>query len=160
MRPPGARTESEFLAACVRCGQCVEVCPFDTLNLADLASGFSAGTPWVDSRAVPCYLCQGEDELLCIAACPTGALEPVVEHLDIRMGTAVIDTELCWAHHGTVCRSCFQACPFPYEAIGFDTSLRPVVDNDVCIGCGLCDFACPTEPSAIPIVPAGEGEAS
>lgn len=160
LRPPGARTESAFLAACVRCGQCVEVCPFDTLKLADLGQGLSSGTPWVDSRQIPCYLCKGEDELLCIAVCPTQALEPVAEHKEIRMGLAVIDTELCFAHHGVICRSCFQACPFPFEAIVFDETLRPVVVEDVCIGCGLCDFACPTEPSAIPIVPRGEGKPS
>ena len=49
---------------------------------------------------------------------------------------------------------------FANEAIVFDESLRPVVVEDVCIGCGLCDFACPTEPSAIPIVPRGEGRPS
>lgn len=160
LRPPGARPEPEFLAACVRCGQCVEVCPFGTLRLADLGDGLAAGTPWLDSRKVPCYLCRGEEELLCIAACPTGALEPVADERAIRMGVAVIDTEICWAHHGTICRTCFHACPFPFEAIAFDESLRPVVNPAVCIGCGLCDYACPTEPSAIPIVPASAEAAS
>ena len=34
LRPPGAREEADFLAACIKCGQCVEACPFDTLSLA------------------------------------------------------------------------------------------------------------------------------
>lgn len=36
IRPPGALPESEFLAACVRCGLCVRDCPYDTLKLAEL----------------------------------------------------------------------------------------------------------------------------
>ena len=36
LRPPGALPETEFLAACIRCGLCVRDCPYDTLSLADL----------------------------------------------------------------------------------------------------------------------------
>ncbi len=47
LRPPGAINENAFASACVRCGQCVQACPYDTLKLATLASGLSAGTPMV-----------------------------------------------------------------------------------------------------------------
>ena len=43
LRPPGAINENAFASACVRCGQCVQACPYDTLKLATLASGLSAG---------------------------------------------------------------------------------------------------------------------
>ena len=161
LRPPGARPEPDFLAACVRCGQCVEACPFDTLRLAVGArAGIANGTPYLDSREVPCYLCQGYDDLKCITACPTGALGPVADITDIRMGVAVIDEQLCLAYNGTICRTCWHICPFPNQAIVFDQLLRPVVNSEVCIGCGLCDYACPTERSSIPIRPTGAVVAS
>jgi ferredoxin-type protein NapG len=34
LRPPGALKEDDFLATCIKCGMCVEACPFDTLKLA------------------------------------------------------------------------------------------------------------------------------
>jgi ferredoxin-type protein NapG len=155
LRPPGALPEADFLAACTRCGQCVQECPYDTLKLADLACGAAAGTPYLDAIEVPCYLCAGEDELLCIVTCPTSALQPVEDFREIRMGTAVIDEGVCYAYNGAICRSCWHACPFPDEAIVFDKMLRPVVVEETCIGCGLCTYACPTVPNAIPIRPAG-----
>ena len=83
----------------------------------------------------------------------TGALTPVDELRSIRMGTAVIDRESCLAYNAVICRACWHACPFPDEAIRFDERLRPVVVDESCIGCGLCDHACPTEISSIPIRP-------
>ena len=155
LRPPGARAEPDFLAACLRCGQCVEACPFGTLHLMVGAdAGIANGTPYLDSRKVPCYLCQGYDDLKCVTACPTSALEPVADLPDIRMGVAVIDERVCLAYNGTICRTCWHACPFPNEAITFDQRLRPVVNTEACIGCGLCDYVCPTESSSIPIRPA------
>ena len=154
LRPPGASAPSQFLASCIRCGQCVEACPFDTLRLAGLDRGTSIGTPYVTSREVPCYFCQGYDELRCIAVCPTGALQPVSDWAQIRMGTAVIDERHCLAWSGTMCRACWHACPFPNRAISMDSRGRPTVNEDTCIGCGLCNHACLTEPSSITIRPA------
>lgn len=159
LRPPGALDEPEFLSACIRCGQCVEACPWDTLRIADAGTGVAGGTPYLNAREVPCYLCQGHDDLLCIAACPTTALQPVAELADIRMGTAVINEDLCLAYNRVICRACWHKCPFPDIAITFDQLLRPVVNDDACIGCGLCENACPTEPSSIPIRPASQDRA-
>ena len=161
LRPPGAGAEEEFLSRCIRCGQCVQACPpeYRTLTLLGLEAGTAAATPCADDlRTRPCYLCQGHDELKCIAACPTGALTDVDDHLDIRMGTAVIDTETCWAYTGILCKACWHACPWPDRAIVLNERLRPLVDTNVCIGCGLCEHACPVEPSAIVIHAPGESE--
>ncbi len=157
LRPPGAIGESDFLAACIRCGQCVEACPFKTLVLAGAGAGVALATPYFDAEKIPCYLCQGHDDLKCIAACPTKALRPVADLRGIAIGTAAIADETCLAFNRVVCRSCWHACPLPNEAITFDTMLRPVVNEDACIGCGLCTHACPTAPTAIPIVPAAGG---
>ena len=50
LRPPGALAEQAFLAACIKCGQCVQVCPVQAIRLADLDEGFGAGVPFIDAR--------------------------------------------------------------------------------------------------------------
>lgn len=32
LRPPGALDEKDFLASCIKCGQCVQVCPVSPSN--------------------------------------------------------------------------------------------------------------------------------
>jgi len=164
LRPPGADQDQDFLAACIRCGQCVEACPTDVLKLAGPDAGLSAGTPYLIARETPCNLCEGQDDLLCIAICPSEALhwnvgseeQNLAEKLyDIRMGIAVIDNVRCLAWNDQICRSCWHACPFPDHAIILDEMGRAVVVEENCIGCGLCDYACLTEISSIKMVPKG-----
>lgn len=151
LRPPGALPGDAFLAACIRCGQCVEVCPPDALRLADLGWGVAGGTPYFIARDEPCNLCQGQDEMRCIDVCPTLALTTLTERRDVRIGIAVIDEGLCWAYNGITCRVCWHACPYPNEAIVLNELARPVVDEAVCVGCGLCEYTCPTEQASITI---------
>ena len=163
LRPPGAAGEEELLAACIRCGQCVLVCPPGALELAGLADGIASGVPFFDSRANPCDLCAGEDLLRCIESCPTPALGALGERpdpADTRIGIAVIDQDRCFAWQNTICRSCWHACPYPNAAIVLDYKSRPEIVPELCTGCGLCDRACLTEPSSIHIAPFGEGVSS
>ncbi len=152
LRPPGALPEDGFLAACIRCGQCVQACPYDVLHLADLDEGVEAGTPYFIASENPCNLCRNHDSLRCIDACPTAALSPI-EFEDIDIGEAHICKGKCLAYNGTICRACWHACPFPDDALYFDDLLRVHVDTDHCIGCGLCEHACPTDPKAVTITP-------
>jgi ferredoxin-type protein NapG len=72
LRPPGALDEQDFLASCIKCGQCVQVCPVQAIKLADLVDGVGVGTPYIDARAQACdFSC---DAVQCILACPTGSL--------------------------------------------------------------------------------------
>ncbi|MFZ2852766.1 MAG: 4Fe-4S dicluster domain-containing protein [Rhodocyclaceae bacterium] len=72
MRPPGALEEHDFLSSCIKCGQCVQVCPVAAIKLDDIDSGFGIGVPYIDSRQQACdFSC---DAVQCILACPTGAL--------------------------------------------------------------------------------------
>jgi len=45
LRPPGALSEQKFLSACIKCGQCVQVCPVKAIKLADITDGNGMGTP-------------------------------------------------------------------------------------------------------------------
>jgi ferredoxin-type protein NapG len=72
MRPPGALEESDFLGSCIKCGQCVQVCPVQAIKLSDAEDGFGVGVPHIDSRTQACdFSC---DAVQCVLACPTGAL--------------------------------------------------------------------------------------
>ena len=88
LRPPGALDEKDFLASCIKCGQCVQVCPVQAIKLADLVDGFGVGTPHIDAREQACdFSC---DAVQCILACPTGSLtyhKP--EFLPVRSGAAL-----------------------------------------------------------------------
>jgi len=85
LRPPGALDEHDFLSSCIKCGQCVQVCPVQAIRLADLVDGFGVGVPYIDARDQACdFSC---DAGQCILACPTGALvyqKP--EFLGVREG--------------------------------------------------------------------------
>lgn len=86
--PARAINENAFASACVRCGQCVQACPYDTLKLATLASGLSAGTPYFVARDIPCEMCE---DIPCAKVCPSGALDREIESIDdARMGLAVL----------------------------------------------------------------------
>lgn len=88
LRPPGALDEKDFLASCIKCGQCVQVCPVSAIKLADLVDGVGVGTPYIDARAQACdFSC---DAVQCVLACPTGSLtyhKPAF--LPVRSGAAL-----------------------------------------------------------------------
>ena len=167
LRPPGAIAEDDFLKTCIKCGMCVEACPYDTLLLAKPGDHKPLGTPYFVPREIPCYMCP---DIPCVPVCPTGALdEPSVTtdgKLDINiadMGLAVIDKESCIAYWGIQCDACYRACPILGEAItieyqknertGKHAFMKPIVHADACTGCGMCERACVTEKPAIFILP-------
>ncbi len=122
IRPPGALGEDDFLAACIRCGLCVRDCPYDTLVLAELGTdGAATGTPFFTARDVPCEMC---DDIPCVAACPTGALDKNLTEIDnADMGVAVlIDEEHCLNALGLRCDVCYRVCPVIDKAITLEQS--------------------------------------
>ncbi|MDP6704768.1 MAG: ferredoxin-type protein NapG [Alphaproteobacteria bacterium] len=162
LRPPGALGEDDFLGACVRCGLCVRDCPYDTLKLADAGEGPMTGTPYFVAREVPCEMC---DDIPCVAACPTGALDKELGRIDdARMGVAVlVGHETCLNYLGLRCDVCYRVCPLMGEAIrlerrhnertGRHARFIPVVDSQACTGCGKCEKACVLEEAAIKVLP-------
>ena len=154
LRPPGAVSEAEFPAHCIRCGRCAEVCPYRSVKLLDLAAGTDAGTPLIEAEVVPCYLC-----MECVTVCPSGALRPI-EVEETRMGVAVIDPSTCVTQLGTLlCRTCYNVCPLQDVAIDLP-AMEPEVIADGCTGCGICVHACPIDAEdgkkAINVDPAGD----
>lgn len=155
IRPPGALAEPAFLDACIRCGLCVQACPYEILHLAGMDEAMAAGTPYFIARSDACRMCA---DIPCVPACPTGALDGTL--LDItraRMGTAQLsDPRRCMSYSGAgFCRACYQACPLADRAIRMQYGrteggglFQPVVDPNHCTGCGLCEQACIVEGTA------------
>lgn len=89
LRPPGALDEKDLLGSCIKCGQCVQVCPVQAIKLADLVDGFGVGVPYIDPRQQACdFSC---DAVQCILACPTGSLAYIKPaFLPVRVGAPLI----------------------------------------------------------------------
>lgn len=149
IRPPGAKDEKDFIARCIKCGRCIEACPYVALRPATNVDGYAVGTPALFLREQACRLCE---DFPCVNACPTDALRDVEDRYDVTMGVAVIDEDLCIAMKGMRCEVCYRVCPLIDEAITIDYRMRegdeihtvfaPIIDEDVCVGCGLCVERC------------------
>ena len=151
LRPPGAITEKAFLQACSRCDECIHACPKDAIQRAPKKMGFLIhNTPYIDPMRNPCVMCT---DLPCIPACPDGALLPVQELTDVSMGYAILDKKKCQAYGDTFCQQCVIDCPVP-GAI-HQVNNKPVIDKNICTGCGVCMRSCSTVniPLAIKIKP-------
>jgi ferredoxin-type protein NapG len=91
LRPPGAVEEERYLADCIKCGQCLQVCPYDSIFLEDVDGLAGIGTAYIDPKKRGCYLCEA---FPCILACPTGALDHEKNTMEqVHMGMAVIVNE-------------------------------------------------------------------
>ena len=162
IRPPGARSEPEFLGACIRCGMCVRDCPYHILDLAKAGQDIATGTPYFTARSGPCEMC---DDIPCVKVCPTGALDHELKDIDkARMGLAVlVDHETCLNFLGLRCDVCYRVCPLIDKAITLEqqhnprtdkhAKFIPTVHSDRCTGCGKCEKACVLEAAAIRVLP-------
>jgi polyferredoxin/formate hydrogenlyase subunit 6/NADH:ubiquinone oxidoreductase subunit I len=157
IRPPGVTDEDSFLSTCLRCSQCMKICPTTALQPALIESGLAGlWTPLMVPRVGYCdYGCTA-----CGQVCPSGAI-PLLQLDEKRkavIGKASIDRNRClpWAS-GVPCIVCEEMCPTPQKSIRLEeaevldangkisTVQRPSVLREVCIGCGICEHQCPLE---------------
>jgi ferredoxin-type protein NapG len=147
LRPPGSLDEQKFLDTCSRCGNCVSVCPAQCIKI-DSTAAKGGGAPFIEPDAMPCVVCEG---LKCMHVCPTGALLPTpLGHID--MGTARMNYQTCVRSKGENCTICIDQCPIGSVAIELQDG-RVQVHEDGCIGCGVCQHYCPTNPKSIVVIP-------
>jgi ferredoxin-type protein NapG len=106
LRPPGAVDEDHYLHLCIKCGQCLQVCPYDSIFLEDIDGGAGLGMAYIDPTKRGCYLCEA---FPCILACPTGALDHEHDNIEsVHMGMAVVVNEsACLAQSGKKVPSSF-----------------------------------------------------
>jgi len=138
IRPPGAVEELEFLERCVKCGQCMRVCPTNVLQPAWAEAGLEGlWTPVMNFRIGYCQLhCTA-----CGHVCPTGAIQAIsldrklgrgsfVQSGPVRIGTAHYDTGRCLPYSkGVPCVVCEEACPTSPKAIYTEPQLITVRDG-------------------------------
>lgn len=183
IRPPGALEESEFLARCVRCGECMKMCPNNALHPAFSEAGLEGvWTPVLVPRIGYCE----PSCILCSEACPTGAIWEITakskawvvdlsnDSKPIRIGTAFYDRGRClsWAM-ATECIVCEEWCPTSPKAIYLQPAevidatgqskilKQPRVDPQKCVGCGACEYACPLQDHpAVYVTCIGESRSS
>ena len=169
IRPPGALGEEAFRARCVRCGECLQVCIGNGLQPTLLESGLDGiFTPKLVARTGYCeFTCT-----LCGQVCPTGAIRTIdlAEKHRFKIGHAFFDKNRCLPYAKDIpCMVCEEHCPTADKAIRFreieipgndgtpTTIKQPYVVDDLCIGCGICEFKCPL-PGASAIVVTNAGE--
>jgi polyferredoxin len=167
IRPPGSLDEKHFLARCIRCGQCMKVCPNNALHPTLTEAGLEGlWTPLLVPRMGYCE----PSCVLCSQVCPTGAIWEITSaekawvtgssriQKPIQIGTAFYDRGRClpWAM-ATECIVCEEWCPTSPKAIYlrpaevFDSDgnpklvRQPHIDPERCVGCGACEFACPVQ---------------
>jgi ferredoxin-type protein NapG len=157
LRPPGALEEKTFLGACIKCGQCVQVCPVQAIVLADMNEGMGTGVPYIDARKQACdFSC---DALSCILACPTGALSHDLKAKEeVQAGLAwLARPDACLARQGKGFQGKARGTAFRgrlrYEEVDRWNPI-PVTDHpydrEVC---DLCVIECPIGETAIDLVP-------
>jgi polyferredoxin len=180
LRPPGSVDENDFLSRCIRCGECMKVCPNNSLHPTLTEAGLEGlWTPTLVPRIGYCE----PSCVLCSEVCPTGAIWQITpkdkgwvvgvggrQSQPVRLGTAFYDRGRClpWAL-ATDCIVCEEWCPVSPKAIYVEetqvidsagnakTVKQPRVDPSRCVGCGACEYACPLqERPAVYVTSIGE----
>lgn len=147
--PPGSNSIEEFNEKCTACNLCVSVCSTQVLQPSFLEFGFlNMLHPRMNNKYGFCnYKCTE-----CLDICPTGALNPMpVEDKKLtQIGKAKFIKDNCVVYtQKTDCGACAEHCPTKAVRMELDREVNlkaPEVTDDYCIGCGACEFACPTIP--------------
>ena len=135
LRPPWAVAEEQFVADCTRCNECITICPEKIIQQGQ------GGFPEIVFSHSGCEFCED-----CLAVCKPKVLNKLDKDQSAWDIKATI-TSKCIAYHGTICRTCGEACNddaihFKLEAGKVGT---PILTEAQCTGCGFCIAMCPVD---------------
>jgi len=147
--PPGSLSVERFSSLCTACHLCISSCPTQVLLPSFLEYGMTGVfQPKMNYDASYCNF----DCVLCSQVCPTGAILPVdmPSKKEIQIGkTQFIKDDCIVVSKKKDCGACSEHCPTKaVTMVSYEKKLMvPEVNNEICVGCGACEHACPVRPS-------------
>ena len=150
LTPPGSIGPKDFYRHCTACQLCVAECPNNVLRPSDNLEHLMQPQMSYEKG-----FCRPECTR-CSELCPSGAIRRITreEKTQYHIGTARVNPELCFMATGkTTCGKCVQACPSgAIKLVPFGEHRIPAIAEEVCTGCGACEYLCPVRPiSAITV---------
>ena len=149
LTPPGSLSFQNLSMRCTGCQLCVSECPNqvlrpsnDLLHLMQPTMSYEKG------------YCRPECTR-CSEVCPAGAIKPLddIEKSSIQIGHAVWIKKNCVVLTDEVeCGNCARHCPsgaiemVPLDENNEESPLIPAINESACIGCGACEYVCPSRP--------------
>ena len=155
--PPGSLNARNMHQHCVACQLCVAECPNqvlhpsgDLLNFMQPVMSYERG------------YCRPECNR-CSQVCPAGAIKPITleDKSSTKIGTAVWTHFLCIPTRDKdeegnpiSCGNCARHCPTgAITMIQLDekdeaSPMVPSINEAKCIGCGACEYVCPSRPTS------------
>lgn len=147
--PPGSHSARNFNRHCTACQLCVSVCPNQVLRPSgDITTLLQPEMTYERGFCRP-------ECTKCSEVCPAGAIEPitVAEKSSLQIGHAVWIEKNCVVLTDKVeCGNCARHCPAGAITMverlpkGPVSQKIPVVNVERCIGCGACEYLCPSRP--------------
>ncbi|MCW3785333.1 4Fe-4S binding protein [Plebeiibacterium sediminum] len=147
--PPGSGSSKHFTQHCTSCSLCVSACPNGVLRPSSDLKTFMQPVMTYERG-----FCRPECTS-CSEVCPTGAINLITKEdkSSTQIGYAVWIKDNCVVLTDDVdCGNCADHCPtgaiemIPSDANNEKSRKIPAVNTERCIGCGACEYLCPSRP--------------
>ena len=146
--PPGSVSIEHFTNFCTACHLCISACPTQVLQPSLSEYGLEGILqPHLDNQHSFCNY----DCVVCSEVCPSGAIRSL--SIDEKHKTQIGEVQLVLDNCVVTtkykdCGSCAEHCPTQaVHMIPWEKGLKiPTLNREICIGCGACEYACPTKP--------------
>ena len=149
LTPPGSLSFEHFAQRCTGCQLCVSECPNQVLRPSnDLMHLMLPTMSYEHGYCRPgCTRCSN--------VCPAGAIKAIDkdEKTSVQIGHAVWIKKNCVPiTDGVECGNCARHCPSgAIEMVMLDENneespMVPAINESACIGCGACEYVCPSRP--------------
>ena len=149
LAPPGSLSLRNLATHCTGCQLCVSECPNQVLRpSSDLMHLMLPLMSYEHGYCRP-------ECTRCSEVCPAGAIKKVdkPEKSSIQIGHAVWIKKNCVVLTDEVeCGNCARHCPsgaiemVPLDPDNEESPMVPAINEAACIGCGACEYVCPSRP--------------
>ena len=149
LTPPGSLSFQNLSTHCTGCQLCVSECPNQVLRPSgDLMHLMQPTMSYEHGYCRP-------ECTRCSEVCPAGAIKKIDqdEKTSIQIGHAVWIKKNCVVLTDEVeCGNCARHCPsgaiemVPLDHDNEDSPKVPAINEAACIGCGACEYVCPSRP--------------